>query len=87
MYALACEHHFCLGCLKNMFKVNINEGNVGSFKCVNLKCMFEYYPKDIKIIVNDRDLIQKYEQFLKNAEVDKDENKLWCPYLNCGEFV
>jgi ariadne-1 len=70
-----------------MFETNIREGKVSNIKCANGECEKEYSDQVIRQFVTDAALIQKYEKFLKNIEVNFDENKVWCPYPDCDEHI
>jgi hypothetical protein len=63
-----------------MFETNIREGKVSSIRCANGECDREYSDQVIRQFVKDAALIEKYEKFLENIEVNLDENKVWCPY-------
>lgn len=65
-FALVCGHTFGKSCLRQMFKISIENGNVVDNKCAHFTCKLKYSEKDIKQIVTDQKILDKYAKFKAN---------------------
>ena len=70
-----------------MLSVSIKEGKVIDNKWPQYDWDQKYEENDIKSIITDKRLIEKYEKFKLNIEINLDKTKQWCPIPNCGLWV
>ena len=70
-----------------MLQVAIKDGKVVDNKCAQFDCDVKYQDADIRKIIVDKDLLDKYAKFKENIEVNLDKSKQWCPAANCGLWV
>ena len=86
-YALSCGHSFGIKCIKQMLQVAIKEGKVIDNRWPQYNWEYKYEENDIKQIITNQKLIEKYEKFKLNIEINLDKTKQWCPIPNCGLWV
>lgn len=79
-----CFHRSCLECLKQYLRIEIMESRV-NICCP--ECAERFHPNDIKMILNDSMLIQKYEDFMVRRVLVSNPDARWCPAPNCGYAV
>lgn len=76
-----CFHRSCIECLKQYLRIEIMESRV-NICCP--ECAERFHPNDIKMILNDSMLIQKYEDFMVRRVLVSNPDARWCPAPNCG---
>ena len=83
-----CNDSYCFDCWFNYIKGNIENGTVEKIKCMNYLCK-EILSKQfiLSIIKDDKNLIIKYEKFLKRLEILNDPHKKFCPYPECDSYA
>ncbi|CAI2360877.1 unnamed protein product [Moneuplotes crassus] len=86
-FSLRCGHQFCKPCLSNMLQVNITEGRIANINCAYYGCELLYTESDIRAIIQDQEVIEKYLKFKENYEVNLDASRQWCPEPNCDLWV
>ena len=74
-----CQHAFCLGCLGDYAKVNIDTGRVEWLLCPDGQCQLALLPTEVKAIFHDRQLYEKYERLLLQKTLEKMLDIVWCP--------
>jgi len=71
--------------LTGYFSELITNGKVLEIKCPNPQCDYECQYNDIQFIV-DRDLLDKYVEFKRNAMINSDPEMRWCSNpTGCGQ--
>lgn len=48
------------------------------------ECSELFHPNDIRSVVEDDDLMQKYEDFMLRRVLAVDSDTRWCPAPDCG---
>ncbi|XP_014776760.1 E3 ubiquitin-protein ligase RNF19B [Octopus bimaculoides] len=79
-----CFHRSCIDCLKQYLRIEIMESRV-NIACP--ECAERFHPNDIKMILKDPVLIQKYEDFMVRRVLVSNPDARWCPAPNCGYAV
>lgn len=75
-----CQHRSCLSCLKMYVRIEITEGRI-EISCP--ECPVKFHPGDIRTILNDDSLMQKYEEFMLRHVLVLDPDTRWCPAPDC----
>ena len=83
-----CNDSYCFDCWLNYIKGKIENGIVEKINCMNYKCQ-EILSKEfiLSIIKNDKNLILKYDKFLKRLEILNNPHKKFCPYPECDSYA
>ena len=83
-----CKDSYCLDCWLNYIKGKIENGIVEKINCMNFNCK-EILSKEfiLSIIDKDKNLITKYNKFIKRLEILNDPNKKFCPYPECDSYA
>jgi E3 ubiquitin-protein ligase RNF19A len=79
-----CEHRTCGDCLRQYMTIEINESRV-NLTCP--ECAERFHPNDIKYVLNDEVLMNKYSEFTLRRTLVSDPDCRWCPAPDCGYAV
>ena len=78
---MTCHHRSCRDCLRQYLRIEITESRV-NIACP--QCAERYHPNDIRAILDDNALMEKYEQFMLRRILVADPDSRWCPAPDCG---
>ena len=78
---MTCEHRSCRECLRQYLKIEITESRV-NIACP--ECAEPLHPNDIKLVLQDEMLMNKYEEFTLRRLLMMDSDCRWCPAPDCG---
>ncbi|KAG7249072.1 hypothetical protein CRUP_026262, partial [Coryphaenoides rupestris] len=78
---MTCHHRSCADCLRQYLRIEISESRV-NISCP--ECSERFNPHDIRIILGDRALMEKYEEFMLRRWLVADPDCRWCPAPDCG---
>ncbi|XP_076016954.1 E3 ubiquitin-protein ligase RNF19A-like [Genypterus blacodes] len=81
---MTCHHRSCMDCLRQYLRIEISESRV-NISCP--ECSERFNPHDIRIILEDRALMEKYEEFMLRRWLVADPDCRWCPAPDCGYAV
>nr|XP_057909130.1 E3 ubiquitin-protein ligase RNF19A-like [Doryrhamphus excisus]XP_057909131.1 E3 ubiquitin-protein ligase RNF19A-like [Doryrhamphus excisus] len=81
---MTCHHRSCIDCLRQYLRIEISESRV-NISCP--ECSERFNPHDINMILNDRGLMEKYEEFILRRWLVADPDCRWCPAPDCGYAV
>uniref|UniRef100_A0A4W3J262 RBR-type E3 ubiquitin transferase n=1 Tax=Callorhinchus milii TaxID=7868 RepID=A0A4W3J262_CALMI len=81
---MTCQHRSCLDCLRQYLRIEITESRV-NISCP--ECTERLNPHDIRLILNDQTLMDKYEEFMLRRYLASDPDCRWCPAPDCGYAV
>ncbi|XP_076005909.1 E3 ubiquitin-protein ligase RNF19A-like [Genypterus blacodes] len=81
---MTCHHRSCLDCLRQYLRIEISESRV-NICCP--ECSERFNPHDIQIILGDRALMEKYEEFMLRRWLVAEPDCRWCPAPDCGYAV
>ena len=79
-----CEHRTCGDCLRQYMTIEINESRV-NLTCP--ECSEKFHPNDIRYVLNDEVLMNKYSEFTLRRTLVSDPDCRWCPAPDCGYAV
>lgn len=78
---MTCHHRSCADCLRQYLRIEISESRV-NICCP--ECSERFNPHDIRIILGDRALMEKYEEFMLRRWLVAEPDCRWCPAPDCG---
>ncbi|XP_030073165.1 E3 ubiquitin-protein ligase RNF19A [Microcaecilia unicolor] len=81
---MTCHHRSCADCLRQYLRIEISESRV-NISCP--ECSERFNPHDIRLILNDDILMEKYEEFMLRRWLVADPDCRWCPAPDCGYAV
>ncbi|XP_042319340.1 E3 ubiquitin-protein ligase RNF19A [Sceloporus undulatus] len=81
---MTCHHRSCVDCLRQYLRIEISESRV-NISCP--ECSERFNPHDIRLILNDDILMEKYEEFMLRRWLVADSDCRWCPAPDCGYAV
>nr|XP_061789343.1 E3 ubiquitin-protein ligase RNF19A-like [Nerophis lumbriciformis] len=81
---MTCQHRSCIDCLRQYLRIEISESRV-NISCP--ECSERFNPHDICMILGDRGLMEKYEEFMLRRWLVADPDCRWCPAPDCGYAV
>nr|CAH0113549.1 unnamed protein product [Daphnia galeata] len=81
---LCCTHRSCLDCLQQYLRIEISESRV-NINCP--ECSEPMHPNDIRLILNNENLLEKYEDFMLRRVLAADPDSRWCPAPDCNFVV
>ncbi|KAM4687294.1 E3 ubiquitin-protein ligase RNF19A isoform 2-T2 [Discoglossus pictus] len=81
---MTCHHRSCADCLRQYLRIEISESRV-NISCP--ECSERFNPYDIRLILNDELLMEKYEEFMLRRWLVADPDCRWCPAPDCGYAV
>ncbi|KAJ8334921.1 hypothetical protein SKAU_G00405600, partial [Synaphobranchus kaupii] len=81
---MTCQHRSCADCLRQYLRIEISESRV-NISCP--ECAERFNPHDIRLILADHALMEKYEEFMLRRWLVADPDCRWCPAPDCGYAV
>ncbi|XP_028918720.1 E3 ubiquitin-protein ligase RNF19A [Ornithorhynchus anatinus] len=81
---MTCHHRSCVDCLRQYLRIEISESRV-NISCP--ECSERFNPHDIRLILSDDILMEKYEEFMLRRWLVADPDCRWCPAPDCGYAV
>ncbi|KAK7930674.1 hypothetical protein WMY93_007069 [Mugilogobius chulae] len=81
---MTCHHRSCMDCLRQYLRIEISESRV-NISCP--ECSERFNPHDIRLILGDKALMEKYEEFMLRRWLVADPDCRWCPAPDCGYAV
>ncbi|KAL3892345.1 hypothetical protein ACJMK2_004558 [Sinanodonta woodiana] len=79
-----CYHRSCMNCLQMYLRIEITESRI-NIACP--ECSEKFHPNDIKAILQNDVLMQKYEDFMVRRVLVADPDARWCPAPDCWYAV
>eukprot|EP01016_Furgasonia_blochmanni_P020984 TRINITY_DN2334_c0_g1_i2.p2 TRINITY_DN2334_c0_g1~~TRINITY_DN2334_c0_g1_i2.p2 ORF type:complete len:213 (+),score=16.74 TRINITY_DN2334_c0_g1_i2:346-984(+) len=83
---LKCLHKFCINCVSNQIKAQIDASNTESIACLSDGCSTKMDDDTIRSVLSNKE----WERFLRIREtqrINKDPNLKWCPTADCGQVL
>ncbi|XP_034016168.1 E3 ubiquitin-protein ligase RNF19A-like [Thalassophryne amazonica] len=81
---MTCHHRSCIDCLRQYLRIEISESRI-NISCP--ECSERFNPHDIQMILGDRALMEKYEEFMLRRWLVAEPDCRWCPAPDCGYAV
>nr|XP_040044821.1 E3 ubiquitin-protein ligase RNF19A-like [Gasterosteus aculeatus aculeatus]XP_040044822.1 E3 ubiquitin-protein ligase RNF19A-like [Gasterosteus aculeatus aculeatus] len=81
---MTCHHRSCADCLRQYLRIEISESRV-NICCP--ECAERFNPHDIQMILGDRAVMEKYEEFMLRRWLVGEPDCRWCPAPDCGYAV
>ncbi|XP_065214426.1 E3 ubiquitin-protein ligase RNF19A-like isoform X2 [Planococcus citri] len=81
---ISCQHRSCIDCYQQYLRIEISESRV-NVMCP--ECPESLHPNDIRMVLNDPVLFEKYEDFTLRRILAVDPDTRWCPAPDCGYAV
>ncbi|XP_056644385.1 E3 ubiquitin-protein ligase RNF19A-like [Diorhabda sublineata] len=79
-----CGHRACISCFKQYLRVEITESRI----CIACpECLEPMHPNEIRAILNNGPLFEKYEDFMVRRVLAVDPDARWCPAPDCSFAV
>lgn len=87
-FALSCRHLICVECVKNYFRINIQDGKL-NLKCLYGGCTLNYPSEIIKSFTTQKtwEQYKKYTKNQKNRILLNSPNFIHCPYPDCDQIL
>lgn len=76
----SCSHRTCSDCLRQYLRIEISESRVG-IACP--QCNETLAPMDIRAIVDDQALLERFEEYQLRRFLAADPDTRWCPAPDC----
>ena len=85
---LKCSHYFCADCYYNYIKEKINNNQFLQINCPQKDCE-EIIGNNmiVKIIMNDKPLLDKYNKLVKRNQLMLDPKIQLCPFPDCESYA
>uniref|UniRef100_A0A3B5L8G1 RBR-type E3 ubiquitin transferase n=1 Tax=Xiphophorus couchianus TaxID=32473 RepID=A0A3B5L8G1_9TELE len=80
----SCSHRACSDCLRQYLRIEISESRV-SIACP--QCPEALAPLDVRAILDDRALLERFEEFQLRRFLAADPDTRWCPAPDCSYAV
>ena len=75
-----CGHFYCRSCLNNYVKMTLNNGRFGEkLHCPQNQCEKALLPNEVKQIIQDVHLYEKYERLTLQRALELMNDIIWCP--------
>ncbi|XP_073993597.1 uncharacterized protein isoform X2 [Rhodnius prolixus] len=81
---VTCPHKSCYDCLQVYLRIEISESRV-PVSCP--QCAEAMHPNDIRMILNDKNQYEKYEDFMVRRVLAVEPDTRWCPAPDCSYAV
>jgi len=76
----SCAHRACSDCLRQYLRIEISESRVG-IACP--QCSEPLAPLDVRAILDDRALLDRFEEYQLRRFLAADPDTRWCPAPDC----
>ncbi|XP_070705802.1 E3 ubiquitin-protein ligase RNF19B [Pempheris klunzingeri] len=80
----SCSHRTCSDCLRQYLRIEISESRVG-IACP--QCSETLAPLDVRAILDDRALLERFEEYQLRRFLAADPDTRWCPAPDCSYAV
>ncbi|CAF0978966.1 unnamed protein product [Rotaria sp. Silwood1] len=75
-----CSHFYCRFCLNNYIQINLENGLFGEkLHCPQYECKQSLLPTEIKQILQNNQLYERYERLTLQHSLELMNDILWCP--------
>jgi len=75
-----CRHFYCRSCLNNYVRMTLDNGQFGEkLHCPQNQCKQPLLPTEIKQILQDEQLYERYERLTLQRSLELMNDIVWCP--------
>ena len=75
-----CKHFYCQSCLKRYVQTTIENGRFREkLACPHTQCQETLLPNEIRKILKDNQLYERYERFTLQYALELRDDIMWCP--------
>ena len=74
-----CKHSFCHSCLQKYIIDKVRDGCPSLLECPDSECRKILHPNDVKTILNNHEMYERYETFMLRRILQKHPDTKWCP--------
>lgn len=82
-----CGHSFCKDCWRIYLRIKIIDEGVGQTIPCPGKCDILVDDKLVLALLNEENIIRKYQHLITNSFVECNRNMRWCPGKNCTNAI
>ncbi|CAF3921118.1 unnamed protein product, partial [Rotaria sordida] len=83
-----CGHFYCQSCLNNYVKITFDNGRFGEkLLCPQNQCQKALLPNEIKLIIQDDQLYQRYERLTLQHALELMNDIIWCPRCQSAVLI
>ncbi|CAF1331820.1 unnamed protein product [Rotaria sordida] len=88
IYLHRCGHFYCRSCLNNYVQITLDNGKFGEkIHCPENECKQVLLPTEIKEILQNDQLYERYERITLQHSLDLMNDILWCPRCQCAVLI
>ena len=81
-----CGHVYCQTCMREHFRVQIQDGSVKNLTCPEEKCETQANPEQVKSLL-PKEIYERYEATLLQTTLDAMSDVIHCPRIHCQQPV
>eukprot|EP01083_Nonionella_stella_P205294 747727_1 len=85
----ACDCRICTDCLRQYYRLKIQDGDVLDMLCPGLMCRRVVPPAEVLDVVGreDPEIRDKFLRFRRLRALSRDPNCRWCPRPGCDQYI
>ena len=85
-FALKCGHEFCVNCVADHLRINIESGNAMKLPCMQQGCKVRFGPDEIQSFCTAK-IYNQYNHIREDIRVGKSSKLKWCSKPGCEHTV
>ena len=85
-FALKCGHEFCVNCVADHLRINIEGGNAMKLPCMQQGCKVRFGPEEIQSFCTAK-IFNQYNNIREDVRIGKSSKLKWCARPGCEHTV